>query len=177
MKHIFFIFLVFLGFGSFAQQGLQMEFGKPDSTEVIQHRQTEYYQFINGIGQYELVDDLKLPAYQFNPTSGSPYSFNFTYQPYFNNFSSISNFDLISPFFYNGEVLSSEAYQIGNRLVFGGFSYGANSMMSAPLPNQTGRSFDTFGSTMFMQYKVSKNFKIETRVTVGQNQGPRPPGF
>ena len=139
------ITLVFISFGSFAQQGLQMNFGEVDSTEVLQQRQIEYYQFINGLAQGELMSDIKLPNYQFNPIAGNPYTFNFTFQPLFNNnFTAISNLEMISPFYYNGEILSSDAYQIGNKLVVGGFSYGANSVMSAPLPNQMGRSFDTF---------------------------------
>ena len=178
MKRFIFILLVFISLESLAQQGLQMKFGEVDSTEVLQQRQIEYYEFINGLGQVEIMNNIKLPTSRFNPTVGSPYTFNFTFQPLFtNNFTAFSNFDLVSPFFYNGEILSSDAYQIGNKLVLGGFSYGANSVMSAPLPNQMGRSFDNYGSTMFMQYKVSKNFKIETRVSVGQNRGPIPPGF
>jgi len=178
MKHFIFIFLVFLSFGSFAQQGLQMNFGEVDSAEVVQQRQIEYYEFINGLGQNEFINDIKLPSYKFNPIIGNPYTYTFTFQPLFNNnFSAFSNYEIISPFFYNGQVLSSDAYQIGNKLVLGGFSYGANSFMSAPLPNQNGHSFDTYGSTMFLQYKVSKNFKIETRISVQQRQGPIPPGF
>ena len=179
MKRYIFILLVFLSFGSFAQQGLQMNFGEVDSAEVEYQRQIEYYQFINGnFSPDGLISELKLPDYKFNTSFGSPYSLNMTFQPFFhNNFTSISNFDIISPFFYNAEILSSDAYQIGNKLVLGGFSYGANSVMSAPSPNQMGQSFDNYGSTMFMQYKVSKNFKIETRVSVGQNRGPIPPGF
>lgn len=80
-----------------------------------------------------------------------------------------------SPFFMNSQILSGSVTQLSDRLTIGGFSYGTNSIMSAPLPNQMGRSFDSYGSTMFMQYKVSKNFKIETRVSVGQSQGPLPP--
>ena len=179
MKRFIFILLVFISLGSFAQQGLQMNFGEVDSAVVEAQRQIEYYQFINGnFSPDGLISDLKLPDYKFNPTVSNPYSFTFTFQPIVNpNFSAISNFQTLFPFFYNGEILSSDAYQIGNKLVFGGFSYGASSIMTAPLPNQMGRSFDTYGSTMFMQYKVSKNFKIETRVSVGQNRGPVPPGF
>lgn len=179
MRVLLFVLLVFVSFGSFAQQGLQMKFGEVDSSEVKTQRQIEYHMFINGDFSPEgLISDLQLPDYKFNTNTGSPYTLNLTFQPLFtNNFTSISNFQMISPFYYNGEILSSDAYQIGNKLVVGGFSYGANSIMSAPLPNQVGRNFDTYGSTMFMQYKISKNLKIETRVSVGQNKGPIPPGF
>lgn len=179
MKRLILIFLAFISLESFAQQGLQMNFGEMDSTEMELQRQTEYYQFINGLNaNNEFIGDLKLPDYKFNSYSGSPYVFKFNLQPLMNSFAGFGNYDIISPYFYNGEVLSSSATQINDRFTIGGFSYGANSIMSAPLPNQAGRSFDTYGSTMFMQYKVSKNFRIETRISVGQRQGGiPPPGF
>jgi hypothetical protein len=83
-------------------------------------------------------------------------------------------YPFFSPFYQNGMVLSEGAYNFGGKFTFGGFSYGTNSVMSAPLPNQMNK-FDNYGSTLFMQYKVSKNFKIETRVNI--NQGGGYPGF
>ncbi|HSM48550.1 MAG TPA: hypothetical protein VK872_12085, partial [Draconibacterium sp.] len=81
-----------------------------------------------------------------------------------------------SPFYQNGMVLSEGAYKFSDKFTFGGFSYGANSMMSGPpMPTPGMDKFDRYGSTLFMQYKVSKNFKIETRFNV--SQGGRYPGF
>ncbi len=77
-----------------------------------------------------------------------------------------------SPFFHNGVILSEGAYSLNNKLVFGGFSYGANSIFSAPSFNPQMNNFDTYGSTIFMQYKVSKKFKIETRFNFSNSPGP-----
>jgi len=180
MKHFVFIIFCFFSLGSFAQQGLQMDFGEVDSTELALHRQIEYFELINcNTFNPELMGDLKFPEYKFEASYTNPYTLNLSFLPQYNYSSiGIGNYNLISPFTFNASVLSSAAYSLGDKVVFGGFSYGANSIMSAPLPNQAGRGFDNYGSTMFFQYKVSKNFKIETRVSVQQgNNGPLPPGF
>ena len=59
---------------------------------------------------------------------------------------------------------------MADKFKIGGFSYGANSVFSAPFPNQGLNNYDYRGATMFMQYKVSKNFKIETSVNVQQGR-------
>ena len=76
------------------------------------------------------------------------------------------------PFFRNGRILSSAEYKMGDRFTFGGFSYGANSIFSVPSFNPVNNKFDIYGSTLFLQYKISKNFKIETRVNVNKGPGP-----
>ena len=81
-----------------------------------------------------------------------------------------------SPYYSNAQIFGGSSAKLNDKFTIGGFSYGANSVFSAPLPNQNNSYYDTYGSTMFIQYKVSKNFKIETRVSVGHsNQGPPPP--
>lgn len=77
-----------------------------------------------------------------------------------------------TPFSRDVTVLSSAAYQLNDRFKVGGYSFGANSIYTAPFPKQGFNNFDVHGSTLFMQYKVSKNFKIETRVNVTQGYGP-----
>jgi len=76
-----------------------------------------------------------------------------------------------SPFIRDGTVFSAGEYQFSDKFKIGGYSYGANSVFSAPFPNQgLNDSYDFRGNTLFMQYKVSKNFKIETRVNVQQGR-------
>lgn len=171
---------MFLAFSlsSFAQQGLQMEFGEVDSTELQIHRQHEYYQFINGtFGNDFLMDEINLPKFNTQQEYRNRYTFSIDAMPITNYIGGSFGPGMLSgfsPYFYNSQVLNQAAYQLGDKFVVGGFSYGANSPFSAPLPNQNGSYFDTYGSTMFMQYKVSKNFKIETRVSVSQGHGPGP---
>lgn len=178
MKHLFFIILVLSGFASFAQQGLQFDFTEQDSIEIKLQRKLEYRQLISGLSDF-LVDDIKLPDLNFQEEFQNRYKVSLSFLPVSQanlySFSSGMTNSFPSPFYRNGQILSSAAYPIGNKFTIGGFSYGANSIFSAPLPNQQMNNFDSYGSTLFMEYKVSKNFKIETRVNV--QQGGRHPGF
>ncbi len=163
-----------------AQEGLQLMLPQQDSTELEMERRLEYYRLINGNAASDFfMSELKLPGMDFAQEFARRYSLNpaITDLP---SFTFIPPADIFgpSPFLMNAQILGGSVTQLNNKFVIGGFQYGANFPMSTPLPNAPGTQFDSYGSTMFMQYKVSKNFKIETRVTVGQNQGPPPPpGF
>ena len=180
MKKILFIALILIAQYCFAQQGLYTDFTEQDSAQMILQRQIEYYQLITGnyINSDLLLGDLELPEYDFMDEIQKSYTVGFDFSPV-NNYIGISNgmtSPLYSPYYRNGEVLSAAAYKLGNKLTLGGFSYGANSVFSAPYPSQgMNNNFDSYGSTLFMQYKVSKKFKIETRINVQQNG--RHPGF
>jgi hypothetical protein len=72
------------------------------------------------------------------------------------------------PLFYGGTmaVFNQAAYQFSDRLRMGGNSFGVNPPWVAPgLPGGQNR-YDFRGASLFMEYKVSKNFRIETRVSV-----------
>lgn len=80
-----------------------------------------------------------------------------------------------SPFYYNAQIFGGSSTQLNDKITIGGFNYGTSSLLSAPLPKANNSYFDTYGSTLFMEYKVSKSIKIETRVSVGHsNRGPLP---
>lgn len=175
MRHFLVILFLISALNSFAQQGLQMEFGEVDSVAMLQNRQLEYYQFISGnFGNDFLLDEIQLPQFNTRQEYQQRYAIKFELLPLISTVllgNSSSYFGAYSPFFHNGQILSEAAYNVGDKFVIGGFSYGANSLNSAPFPNQNSSYFDTHGSTMFLQYKVSKNFKIETRVSVTQGRG------
>lgn len=178
MRSFFTIILLFCGVHIFAQQGLQMDFGEVDSIKVQQQRQIEYYNLINGsMNDNNMLQELQLPDFNMQQFYQSRYTLALATFPQINSTSFLFHgSDIVSPYFYNAEILSSEAYKLGDKFVIGGYSYGANSILSAPLPNQNSNYFDAYGSTIFMQYKVSKKFKIETSISIQQNkQGP--PGF
>ncbi|MDX1284199.1 MAG: hypothetical protein R3182_04260 [Draconibacterium sp.] len=165
---------------SVAQQGLQMDLGEVDSTQLELQRQMDYHRLINGtlMGNF-FSEKISFPDFNFAQEYQNHYSLNLQSIPFYSdNFIGLGPgmFGSFSPFQRNGTVLSQAAYKLGDKFVLGGFSYGANSIHSAPFLNQRGTYFDSYGSTMFMQYKVSKNFKIETRVSVGQHNGMGP-GF
>ena len=178
MRSVLIIFLLFFGLQAFAQQGLQMDFGEVDSSEVLMHRQIEYYNFINGgMDAGYLMEELQLPEFNMNQFYQSRYTLALAAFPQLNYTGlSFHGSDIVSPYYYNAEMLSSAAFELGDKFVIGGYSYGANLINTAPLPNHNSGYFDAYGSTMFMQYKVSKKFKIETSISIQQNrQGP--PGF
>lgn len=176
VKHFLVILFLIACLSSAAQQGLQMEFGEIDSTELQLQRNLEYHQFVMGtFGSDLFLNEIKLPEFNARQEYQQRYTMSFNFLPLAKSaFIGLSpgTFTGFSPFYYNGQILSDAAYKLGDKFVVGGFSYGANSVISSPLSNQNGSYFDNYGSTMFMQYKVSKNFKIETSISVNQNRGP-----
>jgi hypothetical protein len=92
--------------------------------------------------------------YIFNPESKNNVNFPFT----------------ASPYLHSATIFNQAAYNISDKFVIGGNSFGAQSIFSAPLPNSGMNKFDTKGASMFFQYKVSKKFKIETRVSITNRQ-------
>lgn len=178
LKKLVFISLLFIAFGSFAQQGLHMELTEQDSVQMKLQRQMEYQQFISGAANF-LAEEIKLPDINLQEEFIKRYSVSLNFSPItnytFGGFSSGMMSPYHSPFFRNGAILSAAAYQLSDKFTLGGYSYGTNSIFSAPHPSQGVNNFDSYGSTLFMEYKVSKNFKIETRVNV--QQGGQHPGF
>lgn len=176
MRYILVILFILATLTTNAQQGLQMELPEMDTTQANVERQLLYRQLISGNTAPLLQGfNTQLPAFDFLGEFQKRYSLNFDFYPLASEVHLMAPFHfntLYMPFFHNGEILSEAAYKLGDNFVLGGYSYGANSVFSAPLPNQGSSYFDTYGSTLFMQYKVSKNFKIETRINVNRNQGP-----
>ena len=112
-----------------------------------------------------------LPNFDFNQNSVFSIEFNKLNGLFDTGFRAGSMGTFYTPFFHDAKILSQGAYSLGNKFVLGGFSYGANSVFSSPLPNQNSMNFDAYGNTLLLQYKVSKNFKIETRFNVTHGPG------
>jgi hypothetical protein len=180
-KNLLLLFLTLFCLVAAAQQGKILMPLETDSSQINLDRQIEYRQLISGQFNNDLFPEtVKLSGFDLNTEFAKMYSVNFNVY----NFNSMIHSGIstgmmnpfYSPFYQNGMVLSEGAYKFGDKFTFGGFSYGANSMMSGPpMPTSGMDKFDRYGSTLFMQYKVSKNFKIETRFNV--SQGGRHPGF
>jgi hypothetical protein len=178
VKQLIFIILTLSVFSSFAQQGLQFDLTEQDSIEIKLQRELEYHQLISGLSDF-LMDDINLPDFNYQEEFLNRYKVNFNFSPtaqtnYYGFSSGMTN-SFPSPFYRNGQVFSSAAYQVGDKFTFGGFSYGANSVFSVPRTTQQMNNFDSYGSTLFMEYKVSKNFRIGTQINV--QQGGHHPGF
>jgi hypothetical protein len=176
VKKFFFLFFIVLPFNLFAQEPLMPLVSVQDSAMLAAERQLMYYQFLSGIlPSGEWMQSVQLPdfdfksemvnrwSYDFSAVSTNPLSFNDFMPGYFGLGT--------DPFLRDVSVFSGAAYRLNDRFTFGGYSFGANSVFSAPFPNQGMNNFDVRGSTMFLKYNVSKNFKIETRVNVIQGPG------
>jgi len=115
-----------------------------------------------------LQEEIKLPKFDFNQNLFSGMKPDYTVY----NGSAYSpgvfggSFFAANPFARDAFVFNQAAYKISDRLSFGGNSFGVNSIFSAPLPNRGPNSYDFRGASMFMQYKISKNITVETRVSV-----------
>jgi len=91
------------------------------------------------------------------------YSETFSY-PYFAN-----------PFYTNGFVYTQANYKLGKHVSFGGNSYGVQSVFDPLKLNPGIQNMEYKGATMYLQYKVSKNFKVETRVNISNRDSPWEP--
>ena len=178
MKTLFFLFLIFISWSATAQEKLMPVMSlEKDSTQIELERQILYRQLLSGTLQSGgLIPDLELPKTDFN-TAIAQQQYNFNVQEFLNSgelqtFSFHNPGIIFSPFLRNGAVFSGATYKINDKFKMGGYSFGANSIFSAPLPNQGMNNFDVQGASMFFQYKVSDKFKIETRVSVSQGKVP-----
>ncbi len=80
-----------------------------------------------------------------------------------------------SPFFSNGTIFNQSIYKVSDRFSYGGNSFGAQSIFDQPKLNPSVQEMSTKGASMFMQYKVSKNIKVETRISISNHQSPWEP--
>lgn len=167
--------LILAGASARAQEKLMpvMVMPKEDSTQILQERQILFNQLISGkLENNELFDIPQLPKFDFKAAVNQRFSINPSGMLHTATYSGIiPGLFPVFPFLRSGSVFSAASYQLNDKFTVGGYSFGANSIFSAPMPNQRMNKFDTQGSTFFMQYKVSKNFKIETRVSVTQGPG------
>lgn len=79
------------------------------------------------------------------------------------------------PYFSTGKVFNQSSYQLNDKLLIGGNSFGVQSVFDKPKVNPTIQDMSTKGASMFLQYNVSKNFKVEGRVSVTNHSGPFQP--
>lgn len=175
MKTAVTLILIFWVLGVAAQEPLMPVLPKQDSVLLETEQEISPGPLLPGISPLNIVmQPVELPEFNFNDAilqrwsydiSGYSFSNRMTtgFHPGYFNFMPV-------PFMQNGTIFSQGSYQINDKFKVGGYSFGANSIFSAPLPNQNLNNFDFRGSTLFMEYKVSDKFKIETRVSVSQGR-------
>lgn len=172
-------FALFFALKGFSQTSEILKPMEMDSTQIQLEKQIEYRQLISGQMFPDLHGEtISLTGFDFDKEFAKRYGFSFDLYSFahlpLSGFSAGSLNPLFSPFNQNGMILSEGAYKINNRFTFGGYSYGT-SPMNLPPPMPGMNDFSRYGNTMFMQYKVGKNFKIETRFNI--SKGGMYPGF
>lgn len=168
-KLLILLFIGLIGTVLHAQQLLMPEETTLDSTQADRQRRLEYQKFLHGnLPLFPLSKGLQTPG--FNNSALQPtYNFSFEQPVQFNyKLTDLSVSPFSSPFLMNTEISSGAIYHAGNKLTVGGFNYKGNSLPLAPLPMGRPSYFNTYGSSLFMQYKISKNVKIETRFDIQQ---------
>lgn len=162
-----------------AQQTEKLMPLEQDSTQIELEKQLEYRHLISGqMFPENQGKTVSLTGFNFDTEFAKRYGFSFDLFSFAHSpltgFSTGFLNPLFSPFNQNGMILSEGTYKINNKFTFGGYSYGTNPMnLPPPMPGMN--DFSHFGNTMFMQYKVGKNFKIETRFNI--SKGGMYPGF
>lgn len=69
-------------------------------------------------------------------------------------------------------IFNKSAFEINDKFTLGGNNFGANSIFDKPKLNQSINDMSIKGASMFLQYKVSDKFKVETRVSISNKQHP-----
>ena len=78
------------------------------------------------------------------------------------------------PMFSQFSIMNQARYQINDKFSIGGNSFSGSSIFN-PMPiNRPFSEMEIKGASMFMEYKVSKKFKIETRVSVSNRNSMFP---
>lgn len=151
------------------------ELPEQDSTALQAECNMLYRHFPVGISPLgDLVQPVQLPELNFDAALSRYQSFelaDYSFGNWLFNGKYHGHFGISpAPFLRNGAIFSQGSYQLSDKFKVGGYSFGANSILSAPFPNQGINNFDVRGSTLFIEYKVSDKFKIETRVSVSQGR-------
>ncbi len=159
-----------------AQEPLMPMMHEQDSMQLAAERQIIHYKLLHGIPLAdEWLQQERLTDYNFNFGQPGLRDFGvtaFTAESWLFGIPTTGYVRTVSnPFFRNATILSGSAWQLNDRFTLGGYSFGANSWITAPFPNQGQNSFDFRGSTIFMQYNVSKNVRVETRLNVIRGSG------
>ena len=175
MKLAFILFFLIFVLGVTAQEPLMPLLPELDSTELKAERDMLYRQLLEGVSPHgDLMRPVQLPDFNFVEVLSQYQSYTLSDNSFGNWISNgfYPGYPGISPapFLRNGTIFSQGSYQLNDKFRVGGYSFGGNSVFSAPFPNQNINNFDFRGSTLFMEYKVSDKFKIETRVSVTQGR-------
>ena len=153
----------------FAQEKLMPYLPAEDSIMAETESKLLYNGLISGaLPSDEIVKSFDLPEFNIDYEMAKRWNYNIYEQDITNNniFKTEGKEFINYPFLRNVTILNGAAYKVSDNFLIGGNSYGGRSIFTSPFPGQNFNNFDFRGSSLFMQYNVSKNFKIETHINV-----------
>ncbi len=80
-----------------------------------------------------------------------------------------------TPFLHTANVFNQAAFRINDHFSIGGNSFGAQSVFDKPRLNPDIQDMSIKGASLFMEYKISKNVKVGTRVSISNHSNPWEP--
>jgi hypothetical protein len=120
-----------------------------------------------------LKTKLEVPAFDFSKYLNSRWRVDYStfngqnYLP--GNIPNIQTGSFFSPFYGSGTIFNQAVYQLSGKLMVGGNSFGANSIYGAPFNRSGTGPYDMHGASLFLEYKVSRNFRIGGSISVSNN--------
>ena len=116
---------------------------------------------------------LEVPAFDFSKYLNSRWRVDYTtfnvqnYLP--GNIPNMQQGSFFSPFVGSGTIFNQAVYQLSGKLLLGGNSFGVNPVSGSPFNRSGTRPYDMRGASLFLEYKVSKNFRIGGSISVTNN--------
>ena len=137
---------------------------QPRMEKTLMPNATTFPMEINSLN-YSILDQPLLPAYNknldflkyLNPSKEIRPSYSF----------SATSFN---PIFSFGLVFNQSTYRLNDHFLIGGNSFGAQSVFEPPKLNSAIQDMSIKGASMFMQYKVTDHFKVETRISISNGR-------
>lgn len=177
MKKLFFLIVTMIFWGSVQAQGI-MEAPIPgiDTLKIKPELKPEFD--LSGslmmpplsVPLFSRPITIDSPLFDFSPAINSKwtvYDKNLDFYPSLSpRFSTIGNGGFVPLFIHSGTVFNQATYQVSNKLMVGGNSFGANSVFTPPMTRPGANQWEIRGASMFMEYKVSKNFSIGAQISV-----------
>jgi len=120
----------------------------------------------SGLSLTELSTPLNLKAFDFSDMLKSRWQINYSTT----RFAYFPSGYFLTPFSGTGIVFNQASWKASPRLTVGGSSFGFSDPFHAPLPVAGSGQYPNRGMSVFMEYKVGKNFRISGGVTVSGHQ-------
>jgi hypothetical protein len=114
----------------------------------------------------ELITPLKIPAFDFSDILKDKWQIDYS----ISRFAYFPSGYFLFPYPGTGMVFNQASWKASPKLTVGGSSFGFSDPFRAPLPFAGSGQYPNRGMSVFMEYKIGKNFRIGGGVTVSGHQ-------